>query len=212
MAKKNKEKPCSTCLKLIFRVISGTRFTTILLRSLIESSINLLVFRKIYHHNIKGKKQNFAAIFYNVIHIFFSRSEVPPPLPEPNPVLSPSQDPQRDAARAKREHRRERDREHHRDSRGGSGGGGGKSSNTRRSDRESSVPHSEQEYAISTKHQQQQPQQHRQGQNRSRERPRQHSRSQENERPLSHHEQMTATDLNLEPCKLLNIFCDTLQK
>ena len=111
-------------------------------------------------------------------------------------MLSPS-DPQRDAARAKREHRRERDREHYRDSRGGSGGGG-KSSNTRRNDRESSVPHSEQEYAISTKQQQQ----HRQGQNRSRERPRQ-QRSQENERPLSHHEQMTATDLNLEPCKFL---------
>ena len=56
-----------------------------------------------------------------------------------------SPDPQREAARVKREQRRERDREHHRESRGSTGRSG--TNNTRRSDRDSSVPH-EQEYAI----------------------------------------------------------------
>ena len=70
-------------------------------------------------------------------------------MPVEHGVSSPV-DPQREASRVKREQRRERDREHHRESRGSAQRSRGTTAG-QRSDRESSVPHSEQEYAISTK-------------------------------------------------------------
>ena len=146
-----------------------------------------------------------------------------PPETEGGHVSSPI-DPQREASRVKREQRRERDREHHRESRGSAQRG---SRGHARSDRESSVPHSEQEYAISTKARGQSNGQRQS--NKSRERSRgsgsggghggrsgennNGGRSGENnsERPLSQHEQQLAvttagiTDINLEPCKFFQL-------
>ena len=151
-----------------------------------------------------------------------------PPETEGGHVSSPI-DPQREASRVKREQRRERDREHHRESRGSAQRG----SRGHRSDRESSVPHSEQEYAISTKARGSNGQRQ---SNKSRERSRgsgsggghggrsgennNGGRSGENnsERPLSQHEQQLAvttagiTDINLEPCKFFHIFIKLLHK
>lgn len=122
-------------------------------------------------------------------------------MPTEQAAASSPIDPQREASRVKREQRRERDREHHRESRGSAQ----RSRGGQRNDRESSVPHSEQEYAISTKAGNGTRQS-----NKSRERSRGHGGGNggrgENERPLSQHEHQigsTTTEqmINLEPCK-----------
>ena len=64
LAKKEEERPCATCLQLIFRLNSGTRCNTI------------LHFKSSFQHDVEKHEQSWLVYFFNSFHSWNKRPQI----------------------------------------------------------------------------------------------------------------------------------------